>query len=116
MPAFHSAAEAFEDSRDLGRDRGFAVPEEPAGVIDQDQVARQRRVFQHPFTRRFRIQPASIFDRAKPDDIPSPKSHRQQPRKYPQVLAAEARSIACGERRFSFGEQELTRSFGGLDV
>ena len=50
VPAFHGAAEAFEDSRDLGRDRGFAVPEEPAGVIDQDEVASQGEIFQHPFT------------------------------------------------------------------
>ncbi|MGO9471652.1 MAG: hypothetical protein ACLQVF_46815 [Isosphaeraceae bacterium] len=53
-PAFHY----------LTRDRGFALTEQPPGVIDQKQVTAQREAFQHPFPRR--IQPAPVLNRTEP--------------------------------------------------
>ena len=41
LPALGAGAETFEDPSQLGRDRGLAVAEEPAGVIDQEQVVSQ---------------------------------------------------------------------------
>ena len=36
--------------RRLGRDHGFAIAKEPAGVIDQKQVASEGKPLEHPFT------------------------------------------------------------------
>jgi hypothetical protein len=65
LPGFRACAETFEDPSQLGRDHGFAIAEEPAGVIDQEQVVSQRESAQHPLTRR--IQLAAVFDGAEPD-------------------------------------------------
>ena len=47
-PAIGAAAQPFEDPGQLGRDRGFAFAKEPAGVVDQQQIASQREAFEHP--------------------------------------------------------------------
>ena len=41
LPAIGAAAHSLKDPRQLGRNRGFALAEEPAGVVDQEQVVSQ---------------------------------------------------------------------------
>ncbi len=60
-------AEPSQNSRQVGRNRGLALAEKPPRVIDHRQIAAQRKTFHHSITRR--IQPAPIFDRAKPDRL-----------------------------------------------
>ena len=51
VPRFRACAETFEDPSQLGRDRGFGVAEEPAGVIDQEQVGMVRTSHAEPGTK-----------------------------------------------------------------
>src|SRR5262249_24083982 len=58
-------ANSLEDGAYFVGDPGFAIPEEPAGVIDERQITAEGESLEHTLT--FGIERASIFDRAEPD-------------------------------------------------
>jgi hypothetical protein len=48
MPIFRARAQPIEDAGQLGRDHGLGVAKEPAGVIDQEQVAPESMIENPP--------------------------------------------------------------------
>jgi hypothetical protein len=67
LPALGTTAQPLENPGQLRRDRRLSFAEKPAGVVDQLDIASQRKARNHAFTRR--IQLATVFDRTEPQRL-----------------------------------------------
>jgi hypothetical protein len=67
LPALGATAQALENPGQLRRDRRLSLAKKPAGVVDQLEIASQRKAGNHAFTRR--IQLATVLNRTKPQRL-----------------------------------------------
>ena len=66
------ASQPVKDPRQLRRDRGFAVPENPPRVVNEKKIAPQRESLDHAFAGG--VETASILNRAEPERFLEPAS------------------------------------------
>src|SRR5208282_460707 len=89
LPVLGVAAQPLEDPGQLTGDHGFALAEQPPGVLHQEQVIAQRESFEHPTS------PGPPPDPAAPagaNDCPGSQNPRRPPRRFPHVPRTDARS------------------------
>ena len=67
LPALGATAQPLENPGQLRRDRRLSLAKKPAGVVDQLDIASQRKARNHAFTGR--IQLATVLDRTKPQRL-----------------------------------------------
>src|SRR5271157_1436051 len=113
LPVLGVAPQPLEDPGQLTGDRGFAFAEHPPGVLHQKQVIAQRESFEHPTS------PGPPPDRAAPagaDDCPGSQTPPRPPRRFPQVLRADARSSSCGRASLPRAGKPAARSASHSDT
>jgi hypothetical protein len=67
LPTLGATAQPHENPGQLRQDRSLSLAKKPAGVVDQHDIASQRKARNHGFAKRFQL--ATVLNRTKPQRL-----------------------------------------------